>query len=333
MNALLAMIIALLVFPGLLFALLAAMLFGGVRSYAHAMSQGWSGSVPRISLREVTRRLRQSSTVPEGTFAPFVQVLPILAVICPLLVLVFLALPGNRAVDNTTYTLDIVAVGALLLGLPLVRLVLGWATPSPYTQLAATRSARQLMGHVLPLALAVAVAAAIGASLQLFVIATHQPTLITHQTLFGVNAIQMYGAARIVAGLAYFACLPALARITPIRAGQGSMDLVGNELTELSGRELLVMRIGEWMQLVAALGLGIALFVLPFFHTDGQRAIAALVAGLVAALALGVWDGAAAYLRPAQDEWEAPLSIWMGTQTFLAIIALLILVLAQRYSV
>ena len=331
MNALVAMIVSLLVFPGLLFALVAALLFGWVRSYARAGVQGWSGSLPRISLREVARRLRQGSTLPEGTFAPLMQVLPVLAVICPLLVLVFLPLPGNNGANNTTYTADVVAISALLFGLPIARTVLGWSTPSPYTQMAATRSARQLMGYFIPFALAVAVAAAIGTSLQLFTISTHQFTFPGHQTIVNLNAVQLMGAARIIAGLTYFLCLPILARLTPIREGQGPLDLVGNELTELSGRELLVMRIGEWMQLVAALGFGIALFVLPFFHTDGQRGTAAIIFGILGAVVLGIWDGAAPSMRPARDELDAPLSIWFGTQTFLGIIALLLLVLAQRY--
>jgi NADH:ubiquinone oxidoreductase subunit H len=333
MNELLAMIVALLVFPGLLFALVAALIFGWIRSYAHASAQGWTGTLPRLSLREVTRRLRQGSTVSEGAFAPLIQALPILAAICPLLVLVFLPIPANRAADNNTFTADVVAVAALLLGLPLLRTLLGWATPSPYTQMAATRSARQLLGHVIPYALAVAVGVAIATSLQLYFVAHHQFTFTSTTKLLGLNGTQLMGVARMLAGLAYFACLPILARITPIREGQGGMDLVGNELTELSGRELLVMRIAEWMQLIAALGFGIVLFVLPFFSGDGARAIATVVAALVGSIALGVWDGSGAYLRAAREDLVAPLSIWFGTQTFLGIIALLVLVLAERYTV
>ncbi len=332
MNALLAMIISLLVYPGLLFALVAALIFGWLRSMARATSQGWSVALPQFSLREVSRRLRQGSTVPEGVFAPLIQALPVLAVISPLLVLVFIPLPANRGADNANYTADVAALGALLLGVPIVRIVLGWATPSPYTRMAATRSARQLMGYIVPLALAIAVGATASASLNVFGTAAHQIPVPSSQTLFGLTASQIAGGARIVAGLAYLACLPALTRLTPIRAGQGGLDLVGSELTELSGRELLLMRIGEWMQLVAALGLGIALFVLPFFATDGARAIAAIVTAVVVALLLGVWEGLGTYLRPSRDDLEAPLSIWFGTPTFLGIIALLILVLSQRYT-
>ncbi len=354
MNALLALVISVLVYPGIIFAVVAALIFGGARSFARASAQGWSGLQPALSLREVLRRMRQGSTVTQGAFAPLVQVLPVLAVLCPLLVLVFMPLPANRGATNGDYTADVVALVALLLGAPLLRIVLGWATPSPYTRLAATRSARQLLGLLVPLGLAVAVAAAASGALNVFNIALH-PHLISFipgfppANLFGLDANKLFGLARIVAGLAYLTCLPQLARLTAIREGQGSLDLIGNELTELSGRELLTMRIAEWVQLVAALGFGIALFVLPFFAgdslpvvawlvkqfhfltADSIRAIMALLAALLTAIGLGAWEGMATYMRPREDT-EAPISTWFGTQTFLGIIAILLIVMAQRYS-
>jgi formate hydrogenlyase subunit 4 len=332
MNELLAMIISLLVYPGLLFALVAAVIFGWLRGAARATAQGLSSAMPTLSFREIARRRQQGSTAPEGVFAPVMLALPVVAVLCPLLVLVFLPLPANRGADNGSYTADVVALAALLLGVPLVRIILGWVTPSPYTHLAATRSARQLAGYLVPFALALAVAAGIGSSLHIFDIANQASNSASNQTLFGLTSPRLFGLTRIMAGLAYLTCLPMLTRLTPIRAGQGGLELVGNELTELSGRELLVMRIGEWIQLVAALGFGIAVFVLPFFHTNGQRVIAALVSAVVVAIGLGLWEGAGTYLRAAHDELEAPLAVWFGTPTFLAIISLLVLVLAQRYS-
>jgi NADH:ubiquinone oxidoreductase subunit H len=332
MNALLAMIISLFVYPGLLFALVAAVIFGWLRGAARAAIQRAAVAMPMLSLREVARRRRQGSTAPEGVFAPATLVLPVLALLCPLLVLVFLPLPANQGADNGSYTADVVALAALLLGVPLMRIMLGWVTPSPYTRLAATRSARQLAGYLVPFALAIAVAAGIGSSLHIFTIANQATSASANQLIFGLTAPRLFGLTRIIAGLAYLTCLPMLTRLTSIRQGQGGMELVGNELTELSGRELLVMRVGEWVQLVAALGFGIAIFVLPFFTTDGARAIAALVIAVVVAVGLGMWEGVSATLRAVRDELEAPLAVWFGTPTFLAIISLLLLVLAQRTS-
>lgn len=241
-----------------------------------------------------------------------------------------LPLPANRGADAIGFSADVVALVALVLGVPVARILLGWATPSPYTRLAAIRSARELLGYALLLALSVAVTVAIGGSLQVLAVVQHQPIVTSTQTFFGISAVRLYGLARIAAGLTYLSCLPALARLTAIREGQGSLELAGNELTELSGRELLVMRIAEWVQLVAALALGITLFVLPFFSTVGARAIAAGITAIVVTIGLGAWEGSS-FMRQ-RDELDPPLSIWFSTQSFLAIAGLLLLVLAQRYT-
>lgn len=326
MNPILAIAISLLVFPGLLFGLVAAGIFGYLRGMARSGASGWSGTMPGLSLGGIARRLRQGSTLPAGLYPPVMQALPVVAAICPLLVLVFLPLPANRGLDNMNYTADVVALSALLLGMPLARIVLGWATPSPYTRIAAMRSARDLLGHLLPLALAIATGAALSDALTVFGIAMNgiNPALTP-------NAAHLIGAARIVAGLAYLACLPALTRSTSIGEGHGSLELVGGELTELSGRELFVMRLGEMLQLVAALGFGIVLFVLPFFTTDNARGLAAIITAIVVALGLGGWEGYRAQMQ-SQDDMAPPVSIWFGMQTFLGVGAILLLVLSQRFS-
>ncbi len=323
MNIVVAIIISGLVYPGLIFALVAAVIFGWIRATSRTVAQGAANTAPRLSFRAISRRWQQTSTTPEGV-APFiVQALPVLAVVCPVLVLMFLPLPANRGLGTGSYTADIVALGALLLGMPIVRIVLGWAIPSPYTQLAAMRSARQIMGYVLPLALALAVAAALG-------LATRIDVASVHEVVVHGKGESFANIARVIAGLTYAACLPALARITPLRNGRDAIELAGSELTELSGRELLLMSIAEWVQFVAAIGLGIALFVLPFFQGDGPRAIAALVSGVVIAAVLGVWEGAITpRIRPREDLMP-PVAVWFNTPTFLGIVAVLVVVFAQR---
>lgn len=321
MNEVLAIIIALLVYPGVIFALLAAGIFGWVRGAARALAVGWEGSAPLIAPREFGRRLRQGSNVPEGVYAPALQVLPIFAAVAPLLVLVLLPLPGNVAVGKG-YSLDIAAAGALLLGMPLARTALGWIIPSPYTRIAAMRSLRRLLGYLVPMSLALAVVAILSGSLQVSIIASGAMPFTIHQPVYAT-------AARIVAGLAYAISLPALVRLTPLREGQGSLDLVGSELTELSGRELLVMRVAEWLQLVAALALGIALFVLPFFHTDLARGLIGLGIALVVTALLGLWEGIGTRMLW-RDEIAPPYTVWISTPSLVGIFAVLLLIFAQR---
>jgi formate hydrogenlyase subunit 4 len=321
MNELLALVIALLVYPGVIFGLVAAGIFGWMRGASRAMVHGWEGATPLIAPREFSRRLRQASTMPDGVALPIPQLLPVAALVAPLLVLVLLPFPGNRAVQGN-YTLDIVAAGSFLLGMPVARIMLGWVIPSPYTRLAALRSARQLLGYLIPLGLALAVAALVGGTTNLTVLAgTTLPTT-DHQSVYAY-------AARIVAGLAYAVCIPVLARLTPLRTGQGAMDLVGSELTELSGRELLIMRLAEWVQLIAVLGLGIVLFIFPFFKSDLARGLAALGTALIVAVLLGLWEGVGRHLL-GRDEMPAPFSVWLGTPTLVGVFAVLLLIFAQR---
>jgi len=323
MNSIVAIIISGLVYPGLIFALVAAIIFGWIRATSRALAQGAASAAPRLSFRAISRRWQQTSTTPEGVPPIIIQVLPVLAVVCPVLVLMFLPLPANRGLGTATYTGDLVAIGALLLGMPIVRIVLGWTIPSPYTRLAAMRSARQIMGYVLPLALALAVAAALG-------ITTRIDAAAAREVVVNGKGESFANIARVIAGLAYAACLPVLARITPLRSGRDAIELAGSELTELSGRELLLMSIAEWVQFVAAIGLGVALFVLPFFRGDGPRAIAALVGSIVIAAALGIWEGAITpRIRPRED-LTPPVAVWFNTPTFLGIVAVLVVVFAQR---
>lgn len=320
MNEVLALIIALLVYPGLLFGLVAAAALGWLRGTARSLALGWPVARPLFAWNAVNRRLRQASSRPEGVTAVALQALPVIAAVCPLLVLVFLPLPGNRGANQPDYTLDIAAAGGLVLGMPIARVVLGWAIPSPYTRIAAMRTARAVMGAAVPLALALATGAVLGGALRLSVAATATTALNTQG--FAV-------LARLAAGAAYLTCLPLITRLTPTRQGAGALDAVAGELTELSGRELLVMRVAEWLQLVAALGLGIALFVLPFFHTDAARLIAALVAAIVGAVGLGVWEGVLPRIGVRED-LPPPLATWTGAPILFGVFAVLFLILAQR---
>jgi len=324
MNNVLSIIISLLVYPGLIFALVAALLFGWIRGTARAATFGWTGVAPQLSFRELARRLRQSSTVPENAFVPMMQIVPIIAVVCPLLVLTFLPLPGNRGTGGAPYTADIAALGAFIVGMPFARIMLGWSIPSPYTRIAAMRSMRSLIGIALPLTLALAVAVALGNASRVDIIALHS-------TGFTTSIERFRTIARVLAGIAYLTCLPALARLTAIGEGQGSMELVSSELTELSGRELMTMRVAEWLQLVAAIGLGMALYVLPFFAADNLRGIIAIAGGILIAAGLGIWEGGIAPRIRTREDLGMPYAIWFGAPSLFGIFAVLSLVVAQRY--
>jgi NADH-quinone oxidoreductase subunit H len=320
MNALLSAIISIILYPGIVVALIAAIVLGWLRGTSRAALSGWSGLSPLVSLRQIVRRQRQASTLPEGTPVLAIQGLPVVALVCPLVVLAFVPLPGNRGLGAANLSLDVAAAGALLLGMPLARIALGWAVPSPYTRLAAMRSARRLAGYALPLGLAIATAAVLSGQLTIAGIST---TL----TRTG-SATLLIDVARALAGLAFLLCAPGLVRLSTLRGGMASGELLAGELTEISGRELLVMQVAEAVQLVAFLAVGIALFVLPFWSSNGARGLAAIVAFVAGTVAIGAWEGIEPRVRT-RDEYSMPFSVWLGTPMYFGIFGIIALLLAR----
>ncbi|MGL1176186.1 hypothetical protein ACSTK7_23840, partial [Vibrio parahaemolyticus] len=81
--------------------------------------------------------------------------------------------------------------------------------PSPYTRLAASRSLRELIGYILPFALAITVALVALNALTGSQVAAG---------IFSPNLNARFARATLVfAGIAYLLCVPALARVTGIR--------------------------------------------------------------------------------------------------------------------
>lgn len=326
MNDLISIVVSLFVFPGILFAFIATVIVAWLRGTARAASNGWAGAAPVYSFRQVMRLFQQDSVVPDGVQPVVIQALPIVALTAALLSIALLPLPANRGLGTATYGVDIATIGILLLIVPIVRIAIGLAIPSPFTRMAAIRSTRRLTGYLVPLALSLGTIAVIYGSTSVVSIAQH---LLNSPLHFNDRVASL---TSIIAGLAYFACLPELARLSSLHEGAGNLELVGSELTEISGRELFVMRAAEMMQSVAAIGFGITLFVMPFFTNDIARGLVAFVSLCVAALLLGWWEGLAPFLRTSEDD-SAPIAIWVSVPTFLGVLAILGIILSQRFGV
>ena len=151
MNSAVAFILAAFVYPGLLAALVAAWALGWARSLAGALTQGRSAPGPLSDAAEIAGSFTRETYAPEGVSFFALSLGTTVAVVAPLAALLLLPLPGNALARSIGLQGDLVAEAALLLGLPLARLFLGWIVPSPYSRLAADRSARLLAGAVLPL--------------------------------------------------------------------------------------------------------------------------------------------------------------------------------------
>lgn len=320
MNGVLAFVIALLLYPGIVAGLVAAWILTWSRDAARATLGHGQRPGPLALLADLRAALQRDTLAPSGVRAAILALVPVVAIAAPIAALVLLPVPGNPLVSALGLTGDLMVEGTLLLVVPFARLLAGWATPSPYARLAADRGARLLAGAVAPLVLALAAAAQQVSSAHL---TTADAASHTHLTTVAL-------AARILAAAAFACCLPVVARASALREGEGELELAAGELTEASGRDLALFRIAEALQLAAAVVFFAAAFILPLLVTApaNLRAAAWVVAPLLAALGMGAWDGLRGP-QTAQSE-KPPLSWWFGAPLLLALFALVAATLAAR---
>jgi NADH-quinone oxidoreductase subunit H len=320
MNGVLALVVAVFLYPGVVAALVAAWVLGWARDATRASLA--SGQVPGpfqvpAELRALfTRDALDAADAPSSALG----LASVVAFATPVIALILLPVPGNPLVRALGLTGDLVVGGAMLLGIPFIRLAIGWATPSPYTRLAADRSARLLAGCAIPMMLALI---AIGQQVGTFALSTADAVSHTQLPLLGL-------LARILAGAAFACCLPVLAHASALREGEGSLDVVAGELSELNGRDLATFRVAEALQLVAVAAFFTAAFVLPVLVTipTGLRIAVWLAVLLLTAIGIGAWESFRAG-QPAKGD-KPPLSWWFGFPLVLALFALVFAAWAAR---
>lgn len=322
MNVVLAVIVAVLIYPGVLAVVVATWALGWMRDAARAAARG--GGRPGLLSGPLDLRTTfgREALAPEGAAPWLLAFAPVLATAAPVAALVLLPVPGNPLVGVVGLTGDLIAEGALLLGMPLMRLLVGWSIPSPFGRLAADRGARLLAGCALPMALALVASAQLVGTLQLTEADAPQPG--------GLQPVLVL--ARVLAACAFACCLPVLARPTALREGSGELDVVAGELTELSGRDLGLFRLAEGVQLVAACGVFVGAFVLPVVAgvLTVRTAPLAWVVGLVlTAVGVGMWDGMRRGRVSASAD-QPPLSWWFGAPLLIALFALVLAAWAVR---
>ncbi|HKT39602.1 MAG TPA: hypothetical protein VJR48_14595 [Ktedonobacterales bacterium] len=314
MNGVLSFALAVLIYPGLLGAVVAGVALLFVRAATSGALGGERGDV----LSELRESWQGETIAPDGVSESALTLSSVVAVLAPALALVLLPVPGNPLVTAIGLKGDLVAEGALLLGLPLARLFVGWLTPTPLTRVAADRGARLLAGAALSLTLALT---AIAQQFNALTIA-NAPVKSPSGVLI---------AARVLAALAFICVLPVLTRATAIREPRDAEDATPDELLEVTGRDRFCFRLGEAIQLAATAGLFIAVFVLPFFSTEPQgvaMAIVWVVGLLLTAGGIGAWDALRGRIPIGDD--HPPLTWWLGWPLLIALAALVITAWATR---
>jgi formate hydrogenlyase subunit 4 len=318
MNGVLSFALAVLIYPGLLVAVVAGLALMIARNAARGVLNGENIAASTAPVMELRETWQGETNAPDGVSEFALTLSSGLAMLAPALALILLPVPGNPLVTLVGLKGDLVAEGVLLMGLPLARLFVGWLTPTPLTRVAADRGVRLLAGAALSLTLSLTAIA-------------QQANALTISNAPATSQQAVLVAARLLAALAFICVLPVLTRTSAIRERQDAADAVPDELLEVTGRDLFCFRLGEAMQLAAVAGFFIAVFALPFFSTSPQPAALAIlwiVGLLVVAVGIGIWDALRDRIPPSED--HPPLTWWLGWPLLVALAALVVTAWATR---
>ncbi len=319
MNPVLSLLLAVLIYPGVLVALVAAWLLTWVRTSTRAALAGTAVPNPISEVSELRVDFGRETLAPDGVHPAVVTLATGVALLSPLLALIFLPVPENPIAVSIGLPGDLAVVGALLFGVPLARIFLGWAIPSASSRLAADRGARLLAGAFVPAILAITAAAQQVSTFVLLyeVVRTPLPFL----SLLG----------RILAAAAFACVLPVLAYRSAPRKDDTAGDALSSEVAELTGQDLVYFRIGEAIQLVAVAGFFVAAFLLPIVRqlpAGGGRTLFWIVFTILTAAGIGIWEGVSGKIR--RGEEQPPLSWWLGLPLLLSLAALVATAWATR---
>ncbi len=321
MNSILSFVLAVLIYPGVFIAVIAAWALTWGRESMQAVVSQDTLPGPLRDLSEIRSNIARDIVQPEGIYPWLTTVAACSAIILPLILLILLPVPGNPLVQAIGLTGDVVGSSALLLAIPMLRLLVAWATPSPYTRLAADRGVRLLAGVVLTMALAITAT-------------TEQAAVLTlHPTPVKGPLSAWWIVTHVLAALAFVFVLPPLTRMAasrhPVRP---ELDVVSGELTEVNGRDLACFRVAEAIQLVAVSAFFATVFILPLFPSafGHGRDLVWIAAVIATALGIGAWDGFSGRL-PLSSE-RPPLNWWLGLPVLIALFSLVTAAIALRGS-
>lgn len=323
MNGIAGFALAIFIYPGLLAALVAGWLLFWVRDLAHGALGAKDVPGPLHTVARLRATYQSETFISEGMRPAVLTVSGVVAVVFPLLALIFLPVPANPLVSLLGFSGDLVVEAALLLGLPLARLAVGWATPTDAARRAADRAARLLAGASLPLALALIAAVQLSGVLSLRSVPS------------SVSAVAVL--AQVLAAAAFACALPVLARRFAVRqqgetlpAPEGEEGEEG-ELAGITGRDLALFRLGEMLQLVAVCGVFVGALILPLVQSvpdSTHRTLIWIVGVVLTAAGIGAWEGVRGTSEPGNE--RPPLTWWLGIPVLLALAALVVAAWATR---
>jgi NADH-quinone oxidoreductase subunit H len=298
-------IVALLAFPGILYALPMSWLMLGLERKLKARFQGRIGPPLSQPFYDLVKLLAKAPVARGGAEAAALAALPILAVGSMLGALALL--PVLRG--GSGFAGDLILFVGLLEMPPLCLVLAGYASRSIYGQVGATREAILGIASNVPFLAALLAMAAGAGSLRLADIALTTPW-----------------AVRAPALLAILACLPVKLRENPFSVANAEQEILAGALTEVDGRRLALWELAHGLELVALAGFAAVLAVPLRSGAWAVDALAFALLSLALVPAIALLASATARLKLAQ----VTRLLWRGAS--LAAAAALGLALLARHG-
>ena len=235
-------IVALLVFPGLLYAVSMAWLMLWLERKFRARMQGRMGPPFYQPFFDFVKLVAKQQILRPSLDSLFMAGLPLVAVSAGLVALALLPVLS----DSKGFAGDLVLLVAFLEVPSLCAVLAGFASRSIFGQVGATREAILSITYNLPSLTAILALASSAQSLRLMDIAA-TPT----------------GGVRALAVLTLCLCLPVKLRINPFSVSNAEQEIYSGPATEFSGPQLAMWELAHGLEWVALTGLVICLG-LPF---------------------------------------------------------------------
>ncbi len=238
------MILEILIYPGVLFIVIASMLYSGILRKLAARMQNRKGPPIWQPFWDFIKLLSKDTIQPEQA-RPGYNVWPTLGMVSVLVAALAIPIAGSAALSVPG---DLIIVVYFLSFGSLCLYMSGLSSANPFGVIGAMRGITQMVGYEFPfLASLITVAVARG-------------TL----SLWNINFFQVnYGFLAFwfpFAFIAFFVSIMAKAEIPPFHAPTAHQEIVSGYYTEYSGTNLAMIELTHYIKLFALLALGVAVF-------------------------------------------------------------------------
>lgn len=281
-------LLALLIYPGFVFATIAGLLYQGFGRKIVARSQNRSGPSFLQPFYDVAKLFSKAPATPPQLGALVSSALPILSVAFPVIALAFIPLPASPfpalpiGGSQPRHSWDLIVVLYLLEMPSIVQIVAGYGSRSVYGQLGASRRAQLYAAYGVPYLIALV---GLAGSLRTFDIAE----------IAAAGSVPV-AAIKIIALTTALLCLPGRLGLNPFSTAEASAETLGGPLVEFSGLKLGLFKVGKTVEWVAAISLVIVLFV-PLRWTPGVNFVVYAAASLVIVAVMAVIQASLARVK------------------------------------